>query len=107
MLKMSDIKVKSISDAKKEFSRIVKEAEETGEPTFILNHNRPEAVILSNKAYEELVERNRQLEEQLLYSELNKRVEEGPGELRRADQVIHEDNHSNRYANMSDEELFD
>ncbi len=45
-MKMLDVKTKSITEAKKEFPKIIKDTSKTGEPTFIFNHNKPEAVIL-------------------------------------------------------------
>ena len=70
MLKILDVNTKSVTEAKKEFSKIIKDINQTGEPTFIFNHNKPEAVILSNTTYEELVKRNRVLEGKLFYSQL-------------------------------------
>lgn len=40
MLKMLDVKIKSITEAKKDFSKIIKETIKTGELTFIFNHFR-------------------------------------------------------------------
>ena len=45
----------SISDLKKNPSRIINEAE--GAPVAILNHNKPSAYLIPAKAYEELMEK--------------------------------------------------
>lgn len=107
MLKTLDVKTKSITEAKKEFSKIIKDTLETGEPTFIFNHNKPEAVILSNDVYEKLVKKYNELENKFFYSQLNERVAAGPGELIPAKEVIESNQERNPFATLSDEELFD
>lgn len=107
MLKTLDVKTKSITEAKKEFSKIVKETNESGEPTFIFNHNKPEAVILSNDVYEKLVKNYRELENKLFYSQLQERVYKGPGNLISAEKVLETEQELNAFASLSDEELFD
>lgn len=107
MMKTIDVKTKSITEAKKEFSQIIKEAQITGDPTFIFNHNKPEAVIISNAVYEKLVKTNKELEDKLFYSQLNERVAEGPGKLIPARDVIESNSEHNPFTAMSDEELFD
>ncbi|WP_144391035.1 type II toxin-antitoxin system Phd/YefM family antitoxin [Indiicoccus explosivorum] len=105
MYRTVNVKMCSISEAKRKFSKLVKEAGDTGEPTFIFNHNRPEAVILSNDAYETMVRKYEAMEEELFYSRLNLRVEEGPGELIPAEQVT--GSQHNPFRQLTDEELFD
>ena len=107
MLKSIDVKVRSVSDSKKHFSKIIQEVNDTKEPVFVFNHNKPEAVIYSYEAYDELVKSYRAMEEQLFYSKLNNRVEEGPVELVPAGKVVNEDLSHNPFADMADEELFD
>ena len=107
MLKILDVNTKSVTEAKKEFSKIIKDINQTGEPTFIFNHNKPEAVILSNTTYEELVKRNRVLEGKLFYSQLNNRVKDGPGELIPSEKVIESNQENNPCSALSDKELFD
>ena len=48
MLKMLDVKTKSITEAKKDFSKIIKDISKTGEPTFIFNHNKSELILDCN-----------------------------------------------------------
>lgn len=73
MSKTADVKVQSISGAKRNFSKIIKDVVGTGQPTFVFNRNKPEAVILSNDVYEELLRRCRELEDEL-YGDKEKRI---------------------------------
>lgn len=107
MLKTFDLDIKSITEAKKDFSKIIKDTQDTGEPVFIFNHNRPEAVILSNDAYETLVRKYEEMEDQLFYSQLQNRIDEGPGELVPSSEVIEETSSRNPFDSMSDKDLFD
>jgi len=107
MFKISDANIKSITETKKEFSKIAKHASETGEPTFVLNHNKPEVVILSNDVYEKLVERYEELEEKQFYQKMADRVEKGPEELLTADEAFGESPKDNPFSDLSDEEMFD
>lgn len=52
---MANLNTKSLAKTKRNLSKIVAEAKKTGEPTFILHENKPEAVLLSIEAYEILV----------------------------------------------------
>lgn len=106
MLKAFDVKTKSITEAKRDLSKIIKDTQETGEPTFIFNISEPEAVILSNTMYEELVKSYNELEDKLFYSQLNERVAEGAGKLIPARDVIKSNSEHNPFVDMSDEELF-
>lgn len=103
----SGVKTKSITDAKKEFSMLVRDTKNSGEPTFILNHNKPEVVLLSNQAYEELVEKYENLQERIFHMTLNQRLEEGAKTLIPADEVISRIDRENPFSHLSDEELFD
>ena len=106
MLKAFDVKTKSITEAKRDLSKIIKDTQETGEPTFIFNINEPEAVVLSNTMYEELVKSYNELEDKLFYSQLNERVAERAGKLIPARDVIKSNSEHNPFVDMSDEELF-
>lgn len=106
-MKTLDVKTKSVTEVKREFSKIVTEANVTGEPTFVFNHNKPEAVILSHDAYENLVKKIEELEKRLFYAQLNARVNEGPGKLIPADEVIESDGKTNPFDALKDEDLFD
>ena len=107
MLKVMDVNTKSITEAKKDFSKIIKDTTETGEPTFILNHNKPEAVILSNEVYEKLVKGYNELEEKVFYGHLNERVSQGPQELIPSEDVVKSNQEHNPFSDLSDDELFD
>lgn len=107
MFKTIDVKTKSVTEAKKEFSKIIKDAQETCEPTFIFNHNKPEAVILSNEMYEKLIKEYNEMENKLFYSQLNERVVAGPGKLIPSKDVIESDQEHNPFIALSDEDLFD
>jgi len=107
MFKMSDTNIKSITEAKKEFSKIVKHVSETGEPTFVLKHNKPEVVILSHEVYENLVEKYEELEEQHFYQKMVNRIEKGPKEFLTADEAFGDTPKDNPFDELTDEELFD
>ena len=107
MFKMLDVKTKSITEAKKDFSKIIKDTSKTAEPTFIFNHNKPEAVILSNTVYEKLVKDYNEMENKLFYNQLNDRVTAGPGKLISATEVIESNQEHNPFAALSDKDLFD
>ncbi|API89878.1 type II toxin-antitoxin system Phd/YefM family antitoxin [Marinilactibacillus psychrotolerans] len=98
---------KSITQTKSELSKIIKSVNKTGEPVFILNHNNPEAVIISNKEYSSLIEKYHEMEEKIFYSNLSNRIDEGPIELIPAAKVIEKEDTENPFAHLSDEELFD
>jgi len=106
-MKTLDVKTKSVTEVKREFSSIVNEANETGEPTYVFNHNKPEAVILSLDVYETLVKRNKELEDRLFYAQLNARVSDGPKELIQAGDVIESSDADNPFDSLNDEDLFD
>ena len=107
MYKILNVKTKSITEAKQSFSNLIKEANSTGEPIYILNHNKPAAVILDSNVNETIVKERQALEEELLYYKINSRVTEGPGTLIPASEVIKADQADDPFTNISNEELFD
>ena len=107
MLRSLNVRTTSITEAKRDFSKIIREIEETGEPTFIFNHNKPEAVLISHEAYELFVQRYREMEEKLFFAGLADRIERGPGQLVAAEDVVNMDLASNPFAHLADEDLFD
>lgn len=107
MFKTLNANIKSISETKRDFSKIAKHVTETGEPTFVLNHNKAEVVILSNDVYEELVAKYEELQENQFYQKISDRVEEGPDKLIPADAAFGENTKDNPFNDLSDEELFD
>lgn len=107
MLQSFNIRTTSITDAKRDFSKIIRETEESGEPTFILNHNKPEAVLISHEAYELFVQQYNEMENKLFFAGLNERVEKGPSSLVAAKNVISKDFADNPFTHLADEDLFD
>ncbi|MBC7597882.1 MAG: type II toxin-antitoxin system Phd/YefM family antitoxin [Polaromonas sp.] len=57
----------SVTELKRNFSNILKEMENT--PVAVLNHNRPEAYLLSADYYEQLIARMEDLEDAKLVRE--------------------------------------
>lgn len=57
----------SVTELKRNFANVLKEAENT--PVAVLNHNRPEAYLLSAEYYEQLVSRIEDLEDAKLVRE--------------------------------------
>ncbi|MGV8898111.1 MAG: type II toxin-antitoxin system Phd/YefM family antitoxin [Burkholderiaceae bacterium] len=57
----------SVTELKRNFANILKEAENT--PVAVLNHNRPEAYLLSAAYYEHLLSRMEDLEDAKLVRE--------------------------------------
>ena len=86
---------------------MIQEANSTVEPIYILNHNKPAAVILDSNVYETIVKERQMLEEELFYYQVNSRITEGPGNLIPASEVIKSDQADNPFDNVSNEELFD
>ena len=60
-------KTVSVTELKRNFSAILSQAE--GDPVAVLNHNRPEAYLLSAAHYERLLERLEDLEDMKLVQE--------------------------------------
>lgn len=65
-------KTVSVTELKRNLSAVLREAGD--EPVAVLNHNRPEAYLLSAAVYERLMERLEDLEDAKLVRELS----EGP-----------------------------
>ncbi|MDR1947214.1 MAG: type II toxin-antitoxin system prevent-host-death family antitoxin [Desulfovibrio sp.] len=60
-------KTVSVTELKRNFSTILSQAE--GDPVAVLNHNRPEAYLLSVAHYERLLDRLEDLEDMKLIQE--------------------------------------
>lgn len=103
MLKLEDMT--SITEAKKNLSHYVKEAAEGDRVITILNHNRPQAVLVSAPRYEALVERVDVLREELFHARLAGRVQEGPDVLFPAAEVTGSER--NLFDELGDKDLFD
>lgn len=98
--------IKSITETKRELSKIITDTKVTGKPTYIFNHNKPQAVILSTEQYENLVNKTEELSEQNFYLQVNNRVQNGTNRLISSDEVIN-DAEINPFDGLTDEELFD
>lgn len=107
MYKVLNVRTESITKVRANFNKVIKEVKETHEPIYILSNNEPSAVILDVQSYKEIIERNHQLESELLYAHTSQRVKNGNSILIPADEVVNTDLTDNPYANRSDEELFD
>lgn len=105
-MKTLDVNTQSITESKKNLSKLLKQANETGEPTFIMNHNEPQGVLLSNDKYNELIERYEELQDQLFYSKVVERIEDDNGKRYKVDDLL-ENDEDNLFDEMTDEELFD
>jgi prevent-host-death family protein len=103
---------------KRDYSRIIKQVQKDNEPTFVMNHNTPEAVLMSYSYYRNLVvdmhakiaDLTAQLEllqDEALYAKAESRLQKEPLVWLAAEEVIGYDaKNDNPYNTMSDEELF-
>jgi len=115
-----DMKMISVSDIKRDYSKVIKEVDQDEEPAFVMNHNTPEAVLMSYGYYKAFMVEMRQMIEEIssdierledaqLYAEAASRLKKdnliwvGSDEVFE-DKAVEEDN---PYSRMSDEELFD
>lgn len=103
MLKLEDMT--SITDAKKNLSHYVKEAAEEERVITIVNHNKPQAVLVSAPYYESLLKQVEALRERLFYARLAGRVQEGPPALVPAETFLAAED--NPFDRLPDEDLFD
>jgi len=116
-----DMKMISVSDIKRDYSKVIKEVGQDEEPAFIMNHNTPEAVLMSYSYYKAFMVEMRQmideissdierLEDAQLYAEAairlkkDNKIRVGSDEVFAGKAAEEEDN---PYSRMSDEELFD
>jgi prevent-host-death family protein len=115
-----DMKMVSVSDIKRDYSKVIKEVDRDKEPAFVMNHNTPEAVLMSYRYYKAFMVEMRQMIEEIssdierledtqLYAEASSRLKKDnltwvESDLVFADKAAEEDN---PYSGMSDEELFD
>lgn len=113
-----DMKMLSVSEIKRDYSKVIKEVEQENEPAFIMNHNTPESVLMSYSYYKSFLVEMRQkiedissdierLEDAALYAEAESRLKK-ENLLWVASDKVFEDKavDDNPYSRMSDEELF-
>lgn len=55
----------SISTLQRDYASLVEQAKKMAQPLFLLRRNRPEAILISVPAYEEMAEKSRLYEEKL------------------------------------------
>ena len=50
-----DMNMKSVSEIKRDYSRVIKQIDKENEPAFVMNHNTPEAVLMSYNYYRNVI----------------------------------------------------
>lgn len=118
-LPIMDMTMKSVSDIKRNYSKIVKEVMNNNEPAFVMNHNVPESVLMSYAYYREIIVETRnqinavfeeiaRIEDERLAQVTLERLQGGSDrKLTMAEVFGGEADETNLYATMNDEELFD
>ena len=113
-----DMKMISVSEIKRDYSKVIKEVDQEKEPAFVMNHNTPEAVLMSYRYHEAFMVEMRQkiedissdierLEDAELYAEAENRLKNDNLVWVAADKVFeNKAKDDNPYTRMSDEELF-
>jgi len=114
-----DMITKSVSEIKRDYSKVIKEIEKENEPAFVLNHNTPESVLMSYEYYKTVLVDTRTmietvmkeielLEDEALYAKAADRLGNDNKIWLTSEQVLgtKEENEDNPYLGMSDEELF-
>lgn len=72
---IGSIPTTSITDLKANPMSIVEKSKELNHAVYLLNRNKPVAVVMDKEKYENMTELIEQLEEQLLYAETERRLE--------------------------------
>jgi len=118
-LPLIDVVIKSVSDIKRDYSQIIKDASKMNEPVFIMNHNKPEAVLMTYPFYQETLAKTlrlisellvnlEHLENELLAKTVMERLAETDQVWLTMEEAFGEElNEENPYEKMTDEELFD
>ena len=118
-LPLIDLVIKSVSEIKRDYSQIIKEADQMNEPIFIMNHNKPEAVLMTYPFYKEtLVKTVKQiqsllidlerLENERLIKTVEERLDQKDKEWLTVEEAFgDEPDQDNPFALMTNEELFD
>ncbi len=111
--------MKSVSDIKRNYSQIIKDMANSNEPVFVMNHNTPEAVLMTYSLYKktivatrdqisELLEVINRLENDALARTAQERLADPNSVWVPLDEVTGSDpDQKNPYVAMSDAELFD
>lgn len=72
---IGSIPTTSITDLKANPMRVVDKSKELNHAVYLLNRNKPVAVVMDKEKYEEMTGLIERLEEQLLYAETERRLE--------------------------------
>ena len=114
-----DMKMISVSEIKRDYSKVIKEVDQEKEPAFVMNHNTPEAVLMSYRYYKAFMVEMRQkledisadierLEDAELYAKAESRLAKSNLVWVASDKVFeNKTDEDNPYHRLSDEELFD
>jgi len=118
-LPLIDLVIKSVSEIKRDYSQIIKEAGKMNEPVFIMNHNKPEAVLMTYPFYKDTIVKTvnqiqsliidiERLENELLVKTVEERLDQKEKEWLTAEEAFgNEPDEDNPFASMTNEELFD
>lgn len=60
----------SISELQRDYSALIEKLKKLAKPLYLLRRNKPEAVLVSVDEYEDLVEKKRLYEEQIILKEI-------------------------------------
>ena len=113
-----DMNMKSVSEIKRDYSKVIKQVQRDNEPAFVMNHNTPEAVLMSYSYYRDhivvlhakiaaLSAQLELLQDEALYAKAERRLQKDPLVWLAAEEVIeYTADQDNPYNRMSDEELF-
>jgi len=116
---LQNMKMISVSEIKRDYSKVIKEVAQEKEPAFVMNHNTPEAVLMSYRYYKAFMVEMRQkiadisadierLEDAELYAEAASRLTKDNLVWISFDKAFeNKAEEDNPYSRMSDEELFD
>jgi len=72
---IGNIPTTSITDLKANPMSVIGKSKELNEAVYLLNRNKPVAVVMDKEMYEHMIEMIENLEEKLLYAETEKRLE--------------------------------
>lgn len=115
-----DMIIKSVSDVKRNYSKVIKEIEEENKPALVMNHDTPESVIMSYQYYKNIIEDSKkqlddalkeieQIEDEELLKKAENRLKMTNNIWLTSEEVFgrRTSSQENPYRKMSDEELFD
>ena len=113
-----DMKMISVSEIKRDYSKVIKKVDQEKEPAFVMNHNTPEAVLMTYRYYksfmveilqkiEDISADIERLEDAELSAEAASRLNNNNLVWVPSDKVFeNKAEEDNPYSRMSDEELF-